>query len=198
MMPHVAQDPSEESPEQFAAEHPPGNVNKVKVTDLYTKVRGPEGLDDWVVIQCGNVQECWTHVGEACPTGFSLWDKDKSTAYAVSSTSSSRSVDMSAAVTTPHVAAAVAENQTDTQSQTHVLPIEHGELFVKCASPEQNDAKLLEQLKALCDDGNDKACRGRAFAMKKRGCCVWRGARKCSEDGHVVCFDGVVSQSCGC
>jgi hypothetical protein len=200
-MPHAAADAPPETAEQFAAEHPynGGASMKVKVSDLYTKVQGPDGLHDWVVVQCGNVQECWAHAGEACPTGFSLWDKDKSTAYDVSSTSSSRSASVSASVATPHVSTAATLDESTTESQTRVLPIEHGQMFVKCASPEQNDAKLLDELKALCDDGNDKACKGRDFAVKKRGCCAWHGgARKCNDDGHVVCFDGVVSQACGC
>lgn len=76
--------------------------------------------------------------------------------------------------------------------------MEHGEMLVKCGS-EQNDAKLLDQLKALCDDGNDKACKAHDFALKKRGCCMWnQGARSCNDEHKVVCFDGHVSPECSC
>ena len=61
------------------------------------------------------------------------------------------------------------------------------------------DAKLLDQLQALCADGGDSACKALQFATKKRGCCTWhRGARKCDDQGRVVCMDGEISSTCSC
>ena len=63
---------------------------------------------------------------------------------------------------------------------------------------DQQDHQLLDQLQALCKDGNQRACDAYAFADAKRGCCAWHhGARMCSE-GKVVCFDGTESDRCSC
>jgi hypothetical protein len=60
------------------------------------------------------------------------------------------------------------------------------------------DQQLLDQLQALCKDGNARACDAFAFADGKRGCCTWHhGARMCSQ-GKVVCFDGEESARCSC
>jgi hypothetical protein len=60
------------------------------------------------------------------------------------------------------------------------------------------DQRLLDQLQALCSDGNKGACDAFSFATAKRGCCAWHhGARMCS-GGKVVCFDGAESPTCSC
>jgi hypothetical protein len=64
---------------------------------------------------------------------------------------------------------------------------------------ENDDARLLDQLQALCTDGRADACTALQFATAKRGCCTWhRGARKCDDQGQVVCMDGQISATCTC
>jgi len=92
-----------------------------------------------------------------------------------------------------------AQRTRQTQLQSQQVDLQKRELQLQeQQQAEQNDQKLLDQLKALCDDGNDKACKALDFATRKRGCCAWhQGARSCDDDHHVVCFDGQVSQ-CAC
>ena len=63
----------------------------------------------------------------------------------------------------------------------------------------QQEQMLLEQLQSLCADGNAAACAAHDFAIKKAGCCSWHeGARSCTLDHHVTCFDGTASPTCKC
>lgn len=173
-------------------------------------VRGPDGTTNWIVVRCSSSPECYRRASITCPAGWSIYDKDKSTTYEVSGRSWSQTTGQihGTGTTQPTVGGgsrsdfnATGDSTTVGIHRETVLPIENGEMLVKCGSSEQNDAKLFDQLKALCDDGNAKACAALDFATKKRGCCSWhQGARSCSEDHRVVCFDGVVSAgpSCDC
>jgi hypothetical protein len=151
-------------------------------------VSGPDGTNHWIVVKCAAAHECYERASITCPAGWSVYDKDKSTSYQVAGRSVSNTTNWGAG-----------DSTTVAKHEDTVLPIEHGEMLVKCGSSEQNDAKLLDQLKALCEDGNANACKAQDFATKKRGCCAWhQGARSCNENHKVVCFDGVESETCSC
>jgi hypothetical protein len=163
-----------------------------------TGVMGPDGTGHWLVVKCGAAPECYQRASVTCPMGWSVYDKDKSTAYQVTGQTNSSTVGVVGGGFGPLGGGKSFASQTTASYSGQMLPVEHGEMLVKCGS-EQNDAKLLDQLAALCQDGNEKACRAREFAVKKRGCCAWnQGARSCNEDHHVVCFDGHVSEQCSC
>jgi hypothetical protein len=170
-------------------------------------VVGPDGTNHWIVVKCGSSPECYSRASITCPMGWSVYDKSTSTSYRVTGTSVSETTGtMSGTATTNPTGlggsrtdmSGTVDSTTVGSHKETILPVEHGQMLVKCGS-EQNDAKLIDQLKALCDDGNDKACKAHTFAVKKRGCCMWnQGARSCNDEHKIVCFDGHVSAGCSC
>jgi hypothetical protein len=177
------------------AETQPGDEDRggAAVPESTHATRGPDGTAGWLSISCGNSAECYRRAGITCPMGFSVYDRDKSTAYAISGSARSATI----AGGGPGFAASA----TMTEVSGVALPIEHNQLLVKCGSSEKNDQKLMDQLKAYCDDGNAKACAALDLATKKRGCCSWhQGVRSCNDAHRVVCFDSTepAGDNCGC
>ena len=198
--PKPADDVPEDTAASYASDHPFGSGGQSIDESVQSvhQVTGPDGTNHWLVVHCASSPECYSRASVTCPGGWSVYDKDKSTTYVVSGRSTSSTTGVVGGGFGNLGGGTSFSADTNTSYSGQVLPVEHGEMLVKCGS-EQNDAKLLEQLKALCEDGNDKACRAREFAMKKRGCCAWnQGARSCNDEHKVVCFDGHVSESCSC
>jgi hypothetical protein len=165
-------------------------VGGASIPESTHAVRGPDGTDGWLQITCGESSECYQRASITCPNGYTVFDRDKSTSYSISGSASS------ATRATRSGRDVVANSHTEYSG--NAIPIDHGQLLVKCASTEANDQKLLDQLRAYCDDGNEEACKAHDFAVRKRGCCTWhQGARKC-EEGRVVCFDGAIAERCSC
>jgi hypothetical protein len=168
-------------------------VGGASVPESTHAIRGPDGTSNWLQITCGEAAECYQRASITCPSGFSVYDRDKSTTYVTSGTASTTGVAVD-------LGNGVAVGGARTQYSSTSIPVDHGQLLVKCGSSEKNDQRLLDQLKALCADGNAKACASLDFATKKRGCCSWhQGVRQCT-DHRVVCFDGsdASGDTCGC
>jgi hypothetical protein len=161
-------------------------------------IRGPDATNHWIVVRCGAAAECYQRASITCPGGWSVYDKDKSTGYQVSGTSKSTTTGAIGGGFGNLGGGVSVDTTTRGSFDGRMLPIEHGEMLVKCDSGEKEQAQVLAQLKPLCDSGNENACQAGVFADAKRGCCTWhRGARNCDDNGKVVCFDGA-DTSCSC
>jgi hypothetical protein len=40
-----------------------------------TQVRGPDGVTNWLAIECHDPMRCFQRAGEACPTGYDVADQ---------------------------------------------------------------------------------------------------------------------------